>query len=128
MSVQTNQYVMVGVQLPFRTKFAQKPEDISEEDWNQEDAEYELLDPYMDSAFKGIHHYNGLCVISDGMNGEYTMIGRVLEKSEVGQFLDGVFCLSDEQKLIVDITKELIEAQFGIEDPDVKIMFFTHYR
>lgn len=43
---------------------------------------YEAFEPYLDSAFAGIHHHDGLCVLFDGMNGKYVAFGRVLAKTK----------------------------------------------
>jgi len=64
MSTQVNTYVMWGMIFTF-----------------DEFKDREDFEPYMDSAFKGIHHHDGLCVLADGMNGEYTVIGHVIDKT-----------------------------------------------
>lgn len=69
MSVQCNTYVMWGALLPYK-EFRER---------------YEELEPYMDSAFKAIHHHEGLCVLFDGMCGKYVAIGHVIAKSENGE-------------------------------------------
>ena len=119
MSVQMNQYLMIGVKLPCDFTFG-----------NEQDREatYEKMEPYMDSAFKGIKHYNGLCIVDDGMNGKYCMVGRVLQKSSNGETLDGPVCMEDEHAVLIPMVKELLHAQFGLENAPVKLWFFTHYR
>ena len=69
MSIQANTYVMFGAVLPGDT-FAGDPD------------AYERLEPYMDSAFDGIKHHDGLCVLYDGMNGAYVAIGEVIAKTD----------------------------------------------
>ena len=71
MSVQVNTYVMCGAVLPYDVLYG--------DEWDGK------LDPYLDSARGPIHHHNRLCVLVDGMNGEYVAIGRVLAKTEEGQ-------------------------------------------
>jgi hypothetical protein len=80
MSTQLNTYVLVGVKLPY--------DHFSGDDLDT-DADYEKLEPYMDSAFKGIEHHNGLCVLFDGMNGKYIAAGRVLAKTDESDGFNG---------------------------------------
>lgn len=113
MSVQVNTYVLCGVKLPFREC--------------EDDNAYEKLETYLDSAFEGIHHHNGLCVVDDGMNGNYTFIGRVLAKTKnYEHFYDPVS--TDISELEKELISNLISAQFDIEKPDIKIWVFSHYR
>lgn len=117
MSLQVNQYWAVGVMLPgIKYNF------ISDENFDK-------AEKYMDSAYEGPIHYNGLCIIMDGLDGDYTFIGRVIEKSENHSMLDGPYSADTHVDTeTIQMVKELIEAQFGIENPDVKPIFFTHYR
>lgn len=112
MSVQVNTYIAFGVLLPFDT--------LSEDD-------YDKYEPYMDSAFKGIHHHNGLCVIRDGMNGKYVIIGRVLAKSKVYENFDSPMT-PNVTPTEIELVGSLITSQFGIENPEVKLWIFSHYR
>lgn len=116
MSVQTNTYIMVGVMLPY--------DSFTEEQHEQD------FDDYCDSAYKGIHHHNGLCVLADGMQGEYVAIGRVLKKTNDQ---NGDYCLSEpvDCSLSDDLRDEvslLLTENFGLDKPDVKIWAFTHWR
>lgn len=63
MSTQINTYAMVGAILPYDGEL------------------YDKLEPYMDDAFEGVQHHDGLCVLYDGMNGEYIAVGKVVAKS-----------------------------------------------
>lgn len=74
MSVQMNTYCIVGALLPY------KP--FRDDKW------HDKLEPYMDSAFEGIKHHDGLCVLFDGMNGDYVAIGHVIAKTEDSQGFD----------------------------------------
>lgn len=113
MSVQVNTYVLCGVKLPFREC--------------DDDAAFEKLEPYFDSAFKGVHHHNGLCVIDDGMNGNYTFIGRVLAKTQNYEHFNEPVS-TDISELEKELIANLISAQFSIEKPNVKVWVFSHYR
>lgn len=113
MSVQVNTYVLCGIKLPFR-------------EWEDESA-YEKTEPYLDSAFKGVHHHNGLCVVDDGMNGNYTFIGRVLAKTKNYEHFEEPVS-TDISGLEKELIASLISAQFNIEKPEVKVWIFSHYR
>ncbi len=65
MSVQRNIYLLRGTVQPY----------------GLHKDRHDVLEQYMDSAFKGIHHHDGLCVLFDGMHGKYVAFGRVLAKS-----------------------------------------------
>ncbi len=67
MSVQCNTYVMIGATFPYELF--------------RDDDVYKKLEPFQDNAFKSIHHHEGLCVLIDGMNGDYVAVGVVLAKS-----------------------------------------------
>lgn len=112
MSVQVNTYIAFGAMMPFST--------LNED-------EYDTYEPYMDSAFKGIHHHNGLCVIRDGMNGEYVFIGRVLAKSRVHEHFDQAMT-PEVTPTEMELIGNLIASQFDIAKPEVKLWIFSHYR
>jgi hypothetical protein len=89
----------------------------------KEDEWYDTFEPYLDSAHEDIKHKDGICVLFDGMDGDYIFIGRVIAKTEKQQLFDGVLNLKEielfetEQELIQGI----IKALFGIEGE------FHHY-
>lgn len=109
MSVQSNTYVMCGVVRPY-AEFKDR---------------YDELEPYMDNAFKGIHHHDGLCVLFDGMGGKYVAIGRVLAKSENGQGL--VPPVKVEEPEDVDDIQEEVSCLVGTH-ASVGMIVLTHYR
>jgi hypothetical protein len=117
MSVQSNTYVMVGVMMPYDT--------LSEE-------QLEANEAYRDSAYGGISHHSGLCLIADGMGGKYIAIGRVLAKSDDQNGNYGFNEPVDLAQLstigLVHEVERLITENFGIEEPDVRDWVFTHYR
>lgn len=86
MSVQCNTYVMQGVLFMHDDMESVKPL-------------CKKFEPYEDSAFEGIKHHEGLCVLYDGMNGKYVAIGRVLAKTENDQGFDEPFCIGGERDL-----------------------------
>src|SRR5690606_21928000 len=113
MSVQMNTYVMWGVLLPFK-----------------EFADREDFEPYMDSAFKGIHHHDGLCVLADGMDGKYMAIGHVLHKTSNHDGFNKPIQLHGQPVLEFDVyerVEKLIGRQLtGNEGPSWLVL--THYR
>jgi len=109
MSVQCNTYVMIGAVLPYNGD------------------SYDTLEPYMDSAFEGIKHEDGICVIFDGMNGKYIAIGEVLAKAADWQGFPG-FC---KPKLTASKKKKIaekIKTLTGVDNPTVETLVFSHYR
>ncbi len=117
MSVQSNTYIMVGSMSAY--------DDF--EEWQHENQ----FAPYTDSAFKGIHHHNGLCVIADGMNGKYVAIGRVLLKTDDQRGEHGIVTPFDcSVAMTPELQREvttLISEQFNFP-PTVRLWAFTHYR
>lgn len=120
MSVQSNTYVLVGAVLPF-----------DEFDTIHDDP-YEALEPYMDSAFKGIHHHNGLCVLYDGMGGRYIAVGRVLAKSDDQNgnygFNSPVNLTEESSAELRDEVSDLIVKHLGVQAPLSREWVLTHYR
>jgi len=111
MSVQCNTYVINGALLPYE-EFKDR---------------YDDLEPYMDSAFKGIHHHKGLCVIFDGMNGKYVAIGRVLAKTENHQGFDDPITVAQGSHHDEDVLRALVEALAG-RDVEIRTHVISHYR
>jgi hypothetical protein len=114
MSVQCNTYVMIGAVFPY-TAFKGK---------------YEELEPYTDSAFKGIHHHNGICVLFDGMGGNYVAIGKVLAKTENFEgFYEPVFPEGDLSVSELEEFGNVLEhANEHVTDFVIKPLVISHYR
>lgn len=117
MSVQCNTYVMIGALFPYSELF---------------ENQYDRLEPYTDSAFKGIHHHNGLCVLPDGMNGEYVAIGKVLAKSENYQGFNAPVLIEFGRAQIAEVGR-LLTKEFGdllgkLELCPVQPLVISHYR
>lgn len=114
MSTQVNTYVMVGALFPY---------DMFR------NADFERINPYTDSAFKGIHHHEGLCVLFDGMNGEYVAIGRVLEKTGNHDFFEYPIRIAplgdaERQSLHNDIRRLIqLEGDFSVQQ-----LVISHFR
>ena len=116
MSVNCNTYLMIGVKLPYDDK------------WKGED-NYEKFEDYHDSSSGGIHHHNGLCMLSDGMSGEYVIIGKVLQKSGSHGGFRGVTDVGviDEDGNDRIYVGGLLQAQFDIYKTPT-ILIVSHYR
>lgn len=121
MSAQSNTYVMVGVMFSYK--------EFKERFIGEDDEGYDrYVDAYSDSAYKGIQHHNGLCVVLDGMNGRHAFIGRVLAKTvdESGDGIDPTdLTVTDE---LLDEVAGLLVEHFRLMLPKVKTWAFTHYR
>ena len=111
MSVQCNTYILRGALLPYA--------DFKDR--------YDDLEPYMDSAFKGVHHHNGLCVIYDGMNGKYVAIGRVLAKTENHQGFDAPFTVSPATDHEDDMLRALV-GSLARREVEIGTHIISHYR
>jgi hypothetical protein len=116
MSSQQNTYVMIGAIFPYELF---KGDEI-----------YDKLEPYTDNAFDGIHNHKGICVLFDGMNGEYVAIGYVLAKSDNHEGLEAPVVINgqigtadikaDIQRFIGDIV--------ALPEFEVTPIALTHYR
>lgn len=114
MSVQCNTYIMWGAVFPFK-EFRERYDD------------FEL---YQDSAFKGIHHHNGLCVLYDGMNAKYFAIGHVLHKTENYEGFESPVALLGQPVLDFNVfqrIQEVIGRQLT-NDEHVGWLVISHYR
>jgi hypothetical protein len=114
MSTRVNTYVMVGALFPYDAL----------------KGAYDRLEPYMDSPFTmNIEHREGLCVLYDGMNGEYVAIGRVLEKTGNHDFFEypiRIAPLGDtERQSLHDDIRRLIQLE---GDFSVQHLVISHFR
>jgi hypothetical protein len=117
MSVQTNQYLMYAISIPFP----------KERGW------YDKYESFCDdSAFnKKIVHHDGIFCLFDGMSGKYCLIGRVLEKgsnddpciASHGVPMEIPISLSEIEK---EFIHNSVKRNFNIEG-DFKFYLITHY-
>jgi len=115
MSTQINQYIVYGTKLDY-SKY-------------KGDVWYDIFEPYCDNPFEGIHHYNGICVIDDGMCGEYIVVGRVIHKTGDHQFFDGPISLDNlltitEREFVEVAVKKLLDT----EEIEFGYFLIGHYR
>jgi len=110
MGVNVNTYIFLGV------------------DFVCEDLVYEQYEPYMASAFGGIKHYKGLCVLYDDMGSEYIYVGKVKAKTKMHESFDKVLELSVTEEEIEEVIY-LIEENFNkkVEKEDIKLRVIPHY-
>jgi hypothetical protein len=123
MSVSNNTYVIVGKRLGHK-EF-------------QEILQSREIDPepYEDELSGDIKHHNGLCLLNDGFNGQYAIIGRVLAKSCQDEGLQTPYVIDFYNLFTSDdcITRQVIDAlreQFGIDLAwdEFEVITLTHYR
>jgi hypothetical protein len=123
MSIVHNTYVIVGVKVPFG-EFRQTVEE-RDIDWEK----------YLDEADGPVAHHHGLCVLSDGFDCKYVIIGRVLAKSPKDLGLQAP-CSVDPHELflkdhsVAQVVLAAIADQFGIERAwdAFEVITVTHYR
>lgn len=124
MSVQQNHYMMLGAKFGYN-EFHQRMSEILGTDEGADES-WDYLDVYHDSAFKGIHHHNGICIISDGMSGEYVYVGHIIQKSDnyggLGDYKNPTETPSAHE------VQEAITRELGFENLHIAIHSFTHYR
>lgn len=111
MSVQINIYHATGIMFKY----------------DEVKKEYDDFEPYMDSAFEGIKHHDGLCVLYDGMSGEYVFVGRIHRKTRDDGVFHENFEFSNPEKETKELIGGLIKQTFGL-DGDVKTWIITHHR
>ena len=122
MGVQLNHYVILGHKFEF-DEFYDTLAELHGID--QDDVFEQFEDKCHDSAFKGIHMHNDLCIISDGMNGNYVYVGYVLQKSDnYGSLNDYVTTKKRSGKYVSNKIKEYL----GLENIKCSWMAFSHYR
>jgi len=111
MGVQRTHYVMLAAKLPFDTF--------------DFDKDYKKYHQYEDNGYEfKVTEHNGLTIISDGMNGEYVFIGKVIKKVLEYDALVPTNCsvFSPEERYII---ADSIKIEFGIEVV-VDVWAFTH--
>lgn len=124
MSIQVNHYVVHGLMLPYKEAHDTM---LSYGGIEDEDDAYDFYEPYTDSAYEGIHHHEGLCVLSDGMNRKYFFVGRILTKTDNYEGFDEPIEIPSLDKVGDDVLKELIKAKLGLEG-EMKSYVISHYR
>ena len=115
MSSQQNTYVMLGAKFPYDL-FKGKSEEI---------------EPYMDSAFDNIYHNERLCILYDGLNAEYVIIGKVLAKTRNHAGFEDPIVLDDTSatRLVQGDIKHLLFNKLKLDTTfEVNLIVVTHYR
>jgi hypothetical protein len=124
MSINANHYVILGNIWrydEFYDLVERKHGDV--DTWRDEVEEL-----YLDSSRGGIHHHNGVCILSDGMDGEYVIAGYVLNKSgECNDLSDHTAQWPGSPVSMWDDIGDNIHKALGFAK-DVEIIAVTHYR
>jgi hypothetical protein len=124
MSTQINQYVIYGINLPYQFHKDWEKLNPDKGDWDDNFDKFEN-----DSAFTDkINHHDGIFCLFDGCNGNYIIIGRVLEKTDDHGYIQGPTCFQEPTEMEKEFIGNSITRNFGIDKPDMKIWFVTHYR
>lgn len=118
MSVSIEQYLIWGIQLPYEF---QNEWETKHPDYNDF---YDTFEKYMEDD--GV---DGLFCLCDGMNGEYVILGKIIEK---GDYKDGGY-IADNKILNLDnlpINKNSIlnkiDKVFGVTG-EGSLLLITHY-
>lgn len=116
MSSQMNTYVMYGFILPYIKLRGRSDE----------------FEAYCDSVFKGIEHTDGICMLFDGMCGEYVAIGRVLAKTRNHEGFDKPVSLRqhplmDDADVVAGQIMAVLGAEF-LDGAQIGFHVISHYR
>ena len=113
MSVSVNTYVILGYKFEI------------------DDLPYEECEPYLDSCHEGIKHHKGLFVLYDGMNGGYSIIGRVLAKTQNNMYFEDPFTVEadlTQKELIAGYINTLLKPFEDIKPDEIKLWVVSHHR
>ena len=123
MSVQSNHYVLWGIKFKYKDPEFLKLFNLK--DWDEFAQKYDqLIKPYLDTAFSGIVSFGGLSILDDGMNGEYIIIGYILNKSDHSR--DDLSDYTQPFKSQEEVETVFLD-QFNME-VDIELIAITHYR
>ena len=122
MGVERTHYIMLGVKFPFN---------IIDHDNLLDDGYYEKYEVYEDNGYEEeITEHCGLTMVSDGMNGEYIFIGKVIQKKLDHEGFKPTDCLQfsqNEMKLLEHLIKSKFEEEAKDMDIKVSVWVFTHW-
>lgn len=109
MGVRQTHYVMLAIKAPMR----------------RED-DYEKWEPFEDNGYvEKITEHEGLTAVSDGMNGNYSMIGIVLAKGLEHEGIDMTECASPDPRISARIERDA-KRLLGVKGC-VAVYAFTHF-
>jgi hypothetical protein len=114
MGVEQDHYVIVGI----KTKFKKIEElfNVGEDDDLKLDG---VVDQWHDPKA------GDFVYITDGMNGKYDVIGKLIQKGEGWEGLDMTDCLAVYRKHITEVKKKL--KALNISLGEVSVFAFTHF-
>ena len=122
MGVERTHYIMLAAKFPF---------DIIDPDHLMDDGNFEKYEVYEDDGYQEeVTEHHGLTMVSDGMNGKYIFIGKVIEKGLDHKGIEITDCLSftmDEKSLLTHLIRSEFKDIIKEEDVHVTVWAFTHY-
>lgn len=122
MGVDATDYVIVGIKTKFNE--IEKKLNFKEDSLGYEELEERFKDIVKDQYKAKIGDF---AYISDGMNGEYAVLGVIVDKAELydGEGMDMVDCLKAYEKYKLKVSENL--RKMGITFGEISVYAFTHY-
>jgi hypothetical protein len=114
MGVTQEHYVIVGIKTKF--KEIEKLFNVKENDDLELDG---VVDHWHD------HKVGDFIYITDGMNGEYDVLGKIIRYSEGWEGIDMTDCLAVYEKYQAEVSEKL--RQLGVSIGKVSVYAFTHF-
>jgi len=111
MSTQLNHYVIFGEVFPY----------------DELKGSYDKLEAYMDSAFEPRRNLNNLCVLFDGMDGEYVVVGYAVEKTKNHQGFAAPIRIDPGEHPNAAAIRAEIKSLTG-KDVEGRFIVVSHYR
>ncbi len=118
MGVDITHYVIVGI----KTKFNELEEIFKLKEFD------DLEDMFKDIIIKeGDANIGDFTYVSDGMNGEYAILGIIVDKGveEDGERLGMIDCIKAYNKYRTDVCEKLRKMNISIGE--ISVYAFTHY-
>ena len=123
MSVRNNHYVLIGVRYDYHSSDFLKLFNFKNESDFDDNFEA-VVEPFLDSPSSGISSFGGLSILDDGMNGDYSIVGYILNKSD--EYEGDLNDYTQPYKTIKEV-KGLFWDQFNT-DVNPELIAITHYR
>jgi hypothetical protein len=128
MSTERVDYVIHGMKFPFRTIFPQ-----CGSDYEREQAIVEKYAPYEDNCYQSeVIELDGLTIVSDGMNCEYVVIGKVIQKALIdnggGLEIMDACTLPQLDSVVLQYRIEMLVGKEAFEQGEMGTWVFTHWR
>lgn len=120
MSVHEQLVIMYGVDIGY-----DKYEEVQGNDWESEN--YKFFEKF-DDKFRDCK-IDGISIVSDGMSGEYCIIGKIIYLSPRYDPIEdfGILEIRDIPTGVENEIRDFIKDNFGIEKIEIKKLVFMHY-